>query len=414
MRANLTSHCGVACGVEMARAYKKLTDRFIRSVTEAGRYADGGGLYLVVDRNGTKRWALLITVRGRRRELGLGGFRSLTLPEARQKAEEARKALERGDDPKRTKEPPPAFSEAAKAMIAVIAPGFRGRDTEAHWTRSLTVYAKDIANVPVDLITTDDVVRVVRPHWTARPETGRKLRQRIEALLDYCAVKGWRDAELKNPARFKGHLAKLLPRQTKRPVHHRAISYEDAPAFMERLGARTSMSARALEWTIFTAAREGMTRHTVWGDVRDGLWIIPANRMKEDSQGEFRCPLAPQALAVLDAVRLKGQKTTDLIFPGAKPGATMSDQTMDALLDRMGVNATPHGFRSTFRDWAGDMTDHPREVAEAALAHAVGDDVERAYRRGDALRKRRQLMLDWADYLRPRPPQEGEEALPGE
>ena len=408
--------------MRMARAYKKLTDRFIRSVTDPGRYADGGGLYLIVDKCDltvdkpapAKRWALLITVRGRRRELGLGGFRSMTLPEARERAADARKAIERGDDPKRPQEPPPAFSEASAAMIKEMAPGWRGRDTETHWKRSLLTYAKDIANVPIDLISTDDVVRVVKAHWTKRPETGRKLRQRIETMLDYAAVKGWRDGEMKNPARFKGHLDKLLPRQMRRPVHHRAIPYEDAPALMDRLAERGAMSARALEWTIFTAAREGMTRHTVWGDVRGDLWVIPAERMKEDARGEFRCPLPPQALAVLEAVRMKGQKPTDLIFPGSRPGTTMSDQTMDALLDRMGVNATPHGFRSTFRDWAGDMTDHPREVAEAALAHAVGDDVERAYRRGDALRKRRQLMLDWADYLRPRPPQEDAEVPPEE
>jgi integrase len=402
----------VKSGVEVARAYKKLTERFIATAKVPGRYADGGGLYLIVDKNEAKRWALLITVRGRRREMGLGGFRSLTLPEARQKAEEARKAIERGDDPKAAKEPPPAFSEAAKIMIAEMAPGWRGRDTESHWTRSLTGYAKDIANVPVDLISTDDVVRVVKAHWTKRPETGRKLRQRIEALLDYAAVKGWRDGELKNPARFKGHLAKLLPRQTKRPVHHRAIPYDEAPALMAELAGRTSMSARALEWTIFTAAREGMTRHTIWSDVKADLWVIPASRMKEDDRGDFRCPLTPQALAVLEAVRMKGQKPSDLIFPGAKAGRPMSDQTMDALLDRMKVDATPHGFRSTFRDWAGDMTDHPREVAEAALAHAVGDDVERAYRRGDALKKRRLLMQDWADYLRP--PTAAEAAPPEE
>lgn len=396
------------------RPVNRLTSRRIATVKEVGRHADGRGLYLVVDERGAKRWTLLITHRGRRRELGLGSYLDVTLPEAREKAAEARKAIERGDDPKRPQEPPPAFSEASKTMIAEMAPGWRGRDTEAHWKRSLLTHAKDIASVPVDLISTDDVVRVVKAHWTKQPETGRKLRQRIESLLDYAAVKGWRDGEMKNPARLKGHLDRLLPRQMKRPVHHRAIPYEDAPALMDRLGERGAMSARALEWTIFTAAREGMTRHTVWGDVRGDLWVIPAERMKEDARGEFRCPLPPQALAVLEAVRMKGQKPTDLIFPGSLPGTTMSDQTMDALLDRMGVNATPHGFRSTFRDWAGDMTDHPREVAEAALAHAVGDDVERAYRRGDALRKRRQLMLDWADYLRPRPPQEDEEAHPEE
>lgn len=395
----------------MARAYKKLTERFITTVKEPGRYADGAGLYLIVDKSLAKRWALLMTVRGRRRELGLGGFRSLSLPEARQKAEEARKAIERGEEPTREKDPPPTFADAAQAMIKEMAPGWRGRDTESHWKRSLMVYARDIGKVPIDLISTDDVLRVVKAHWTKRPETGRKLRQRIEALLDYAAVKGWRDGELKNPARFKGHLSKLLPRQIKRPAHHRAIPYEDAPKLMEALAAQTAMSARALEWTIFTAAREGMTRHTMWSDVKGDLWVIPPERMKEDDRGEFRCPLTPQALAVLEAVKNKGQKPTDLIFPGAKAGRPMSDQTMDALLDRMGIDATPHGFRSTFRDWAGDMTEHPREVAEAALAHAVGDDTERAYRRRDALNRRRALMQDWSDYLRPRRP-EGEEAHP--
>ena len=395
----------------MARAYKKLTERFISTVKDPGRYADGGGLYLIVDKNLAKRWALLITVRGRRRELGLGGFRSLTLPEAREKAQDSRKAIERGEDPTRTQEPPPTFSEAATVMIAEMAPGWRGRNTEAHWTRSLLTYAKDISKVPVDLIVTDDVLRVVKPFWTKRPETGRKLRQRIEALLDYSAVKGWRDGELKNPARFKGHLAKLLPKQSSVVKHRRAIPYEDAPAVMELLAAKSANSARALEWTILTAVRETMTTEARWREIRDDVWIIPAARMKEDDRGDFRVPLTPQALEVLERATIKGRKPDDMLFPGAK-GGVMSNMTMDMVLRRMKIDATPHGFRSTFRDWAGDMTEHPREVAEAALAHVVGDDTERAYRRRDALNRRRLLMQDWADYLRPR--RAGEAAHPEE
>lgn len=394
---------GRKVGQAVARAINRLTARQVQTITKPGRHADGDGLYLIVDPGGAKRWALLIAVRGRRRELGLGSVRTLDLAKARQAAREARDAIRRGDDPKAPREPPPTFSEAATAMIAAVSPGWRGRNTKAHWERSLLAYAKDLAFVPIDLIKTDDVVRVVRPYWTSHPETGRKLRQRIEALLDYASVRDWRDGELKNPARLKGHIAKLLPRQPAGVKHRRAIPYTDAPAVMALLADKATGAARAMEWTILTAARETMTtearRREIFGDV----WIVPAHRMKEDDRGDFHIPLSAQALEVLAAASRGDEKPGDLLFPGAR-GGIMSNMAMDMLLRRLKIDATPHGFRSTFSDWVGDETDHPREIREAALHHIVGDDAERAYRRGDALKKRRRLMQDWADYLRPRRP----------
>lgn len=394
----------------MARAVNRLTARQVQTITKPGRHADGGGLYLVVDKGGAKRWAMLVTIRGRRRELGLGSVQTFTLAEAREAAAEARRAIARGEDPKKPQEPPPSFSEAAKAIIAELAPGWTGRDTQTSWERSLLTYAEDIADIPVDLVTTDDVLRVVKPIWRTRPESGRKLRQRIETVLDGATVKGWRSGA--NPARLRGHLDHLLPKQPRTVAHRRAIHYDKAPAAMKKIGAHTAMSARALEWTILTAAREGMTTGATWAEIQGDVWAIPGDRMKGEDAPDFVVPLSAQALAVLETVKIGKPDPAAFIFPGAKKGRPMSDQTMDKLLATLGIDATPHGFRSTFSDWVADETDHPREVREAALAHVVGSNTERAYRRKDALAKRRRLMQDWADYLRPRPASAGEAAPP--
>lgn len=383
----------------MAQQIKRLTDRQIRTITKPGRHADGGGLYLVVDKSGAKRWAMLVTVNGRRREYGLGSLLGVDIVRARELAQQTREAVARGEDPRRQKQVAPTFRAAAETVIEEQASGWRGRDTKAHWERSLYVYAKDIGSLPVDVIETDDVLSVVRPLWKSRPESGRKLRQRIETVLDVATVRRWRHGA--NPARLKGHLDKLLPRQSRVVQHRRAVPYEQAPAVMVALSQETATSARAMEWTILTAAREGMTRFMRWGEVDGDVWNIPAAQMKVDEQGDFRVPLTPQALAVLKTVKIGEPDPKALVFPGMR-GKPMSDQTMDALLARLDIDATPHGFRSTFRDWAGDCTDHPREVAEAALAHVVGSDTERAYRRRDAFIKRRALMTDWADFIRPR------------
>lgn len=387
--------------MEMARAVNRLTARQVQTITAPGRHADGGGLYLIVDKGGAKRWAMLVTIRGRRRELGLGSVQAFTLAEAREAATEARRAVARGDDPKRPQEPPPRFSEASTSIIAELSPGWRGRDTKAHWERSLLTYAADIGDIPIDLVSTDDVLNVVKPLWRSRPESGRKLRQRIETVLDAAQVRGWRSGA--NPARLKGHLDHLLPKQPRTVAHRRAVHYDQAPAAMRKIGAHTAMSARAMEWTIFTAAREGMTTGARWREIEGTVWRVPAERMKGDGGGaDFLVPLSVQALAVLETVKIGTPAPEAYIFPGAKRGRPMSDQTMDKLLTTLGIDATPHGWRSTFADWVADETDHPREVREAALAHVVGSDTERAYRRKDALAKRRQMLQEWADYLRPR------------
>ncbi len=231
VRRNLAHRCGVARGVDVAQQIKRLTDRQIKTITKPGRHADGGGLYLVVDKSGAKRWAMLVTVNGRRREYGLGSLLGVDVVRARELAQQTREAVARGEDPRRQKQAAPTFRAASEIVIDEQAPGWRGRDTKAHWERSLYVYAKDIGKLPVDVIETDDVLSVVRPLWKSRPESGRKLRQRIETVLDVAAVRGWRQGA--NPARLKGHLDKLLPRQSRVVQHRRAVPYEQAPAVME-------------------------------------------------------------------------------------------------------------------------------------------------------------------------------------
>lgn len=391
----------------MARQINRLTDRQVRTLSEPGRHADGDGLYLVIDPSGAKRWLLRISHHGRRRDLGLGGLRDVTLKEAREKAAEARRVTKAGGDaanPPRRDEPPPLFKDAARTLIDAQSDSWRGRDTKAHWERSLLIYAKALANKTVDQVTTEDVVDVVLPYWRSRAETGRKLRQRIEAVLDAQIAAGKREGP--NPARLKGHLDKLLPKQSRKVKHRRAVHYAKAPAVMADLAQHTASSARAMEWTILTAGRESMTLLARWREIDGDVWTLPADRMKDDEQGDFAIPLSVQALAILDDVRLGEPGPDDLIFPGAKPGRPMSDQTMDKLLASMGVDATPHGFRSTFRDWAGEETDHAWEVVEMALAHKVGSGTVRAYRRMSAFAKRRVLMQEWADYVRPRPAEE--------
>lgn len=392
---DLVGRHGAKSGVGMARTVNRLTARTVATLTRPGRHADGGGLYLVIDKSGAKRWALLVTVRGRRREYGLGGLSKINgLAEARGKAEETLRAIQRGEDPAKPQTASPRFCEAAEMVITDLSPGWRGAKTEAGWRRSLLTHAKDIGNIPVDLIDTDDVLGVVRPLWTTKPESGGKLRERLEVVLDAAKARGWRSGD--NPARWRGHLALLLPKRAKLTRgHHKALPYTDLPSFMARLAEQTAMSARALEWTILTASREEMTLGMTWAEVQAGLWTIPKHRMKTGQV--HRVPFGAQGEAVLTAVRYN-DTPEGLVFPGAKKGRPMSNATMDALLDRMKVDVTVHGFRSTFRDWAGDKTDHPREVAEAALAHRVGDEAERAYRRGDALEKRRRLMLDWEAF----------------
>lgn len=384
----------------MARAVNRLSARQVAALTEVGRHADGDGLYLVVKPGGSKVWTLMAKVAGKRHEYGLGSVKQVSLAEAREAARAMRERIRAGEDPRSELRQIPTFAELSRQWIEEQAPTWRGRDTKAHWERSLLVYAAKLGPKRVDRIETTDVLEVLRDYWLTRPETGRKLRQRIEAVCDVAIVKGWTQGA--NPARLRGHLDKVLPRQPRTVKHRRAVDYTDMPDVMAKLAASDAMSARAMEWTILTAAREGMTRFAVWGDIQGDLWVVPAAKMKEIEGGDFRVPLTSQALAVLDRVRPAQVDPTTPIFTSIR-NRPISDQTMDKLLTTLGIDATPHGFRSTFRDWAGDETSHPRDIAEMALAHSVGSDTERAYRRKDALEKRRRLMTDWADFIAPLP-----------
>lgn len=375
----------------MARHH--LTNLTVKAATEPGRYLDGAGLYLIVDRHG-KRWVLFYKWRGRRREMGLGPYPTVTLAKARERAEEARQLVAEAVDPIEARKAPTrvyTFATFAEALIDDLKPGWAGAKTEAGWRRSLLTHAKGLSGKPLDAITTADVLETVKPYWSAQPESGQKLRARIEVALDAAKAKGLRTGD--NPARWRGHLDRLLSKPKKLVRgHHRSLHYSEAPALMKALSEKPGMSARALEWTIYTAAREAMTLGMKWGEL-DEDWTVPGDRMK--SRKPFVIPITPQCRAVLE----KCDRSTPYVFPGSRLEKGLSNAAMDKLLKDMGVDATPHGFRTTFREWAGDKTDHPREVAEAALNHVVGDAVERAYRRGDALEKRRLLMLDWACYL---------------
>lgn len=384
----------------MARQINRLSARTVQTLSEPGRHADGQGLYLVVDPAGSKRWVAFYQWRGKRREMGLGPLSLVGLPEARRKAAEARKLAAEGVDPINARTVAagvPTFGEVAHELIEDLAPGWRGKNTVAGWKRTIDSHAADLKGMPVDEVDTAAVLKVLKRYWTDKPESAGKMRERIERVLDAAKARGLRDGE--NPARWRGHLALMLPkRKVLSRGHFAAMPYDQVPAYMEALDVRHGMSARALEWTILTASREAMTTGATCSEIRGDLWVIPAGRMKDNR--EHRVPISPQMRAILKRVLFDERKPEDPLFP-AQRGGHLTDMAMDMMLRDTAPGYTVHGFRSSFRDWAGDCTEHAREVAEAALAHAVGDAVERSYRRGDALEKRRRLMQDWADFTRP-------------
>ena len=367
-----------------------------------GRHGDGlvRGLYLVVAPTGARSWALRYQRHGRRRDMGLGPYPAVGIALARERALAARRTLALGDDPlaARARERGLTFKAAAEALIKAKRPGWRNAKHAAQWSTTLAGYAyPTLGERDVRRIETSDVLAVLRPIWACKPETASRVRQRIEAVLDYATAIGARPGD--NPARWRGHLDHLLPRPNKmRPVrHHVALDWRDAPAFMAELRQREGVAAKALAFAILTAARSGEVRGATWAEIDDdaALWIVPAGRMKAGR--EHRVPLTPAARELLGE---RGQPD-DLLFPSPNdPRRPLSDAALVAVLRRMGrAELTAHGFRSTFRDWAGEATAHPREVIEAALAHRLKDKAEAAYARGDLLAKRAALMRDWASYL---------------
>lgn len=386
-----------------SRARNKLSARQVASLTEPKIYSDGGGLYLRVRTSG-RSWFFIGTLDGKRIELGLGSALDVSLAKARERAEAIRTMLIDGVDPrverakaKIQKKPVVTFGAFAMDLVDTIEDGFKNPKHRQQWRNTLRSYAQPLFDTPINEVTTEQILAVLQPIWLSKAETASRLRGRIERILDAAKAKGLRMGE--NPARGRGHLDLLLPKRSKTSVkHHAALPFTEVAAFMAKLRNRPAVAARALEFTILTAARSGEARGMTWGevDLDARLWTVPASRMKAGVTHEV--PLSDAAMTVLNSVHEEDLKPTDFVFPAPR-GGSLSDMALSALLKRMGVTGiTVHGFRSSFRDWAGETTQFGRDVAEMALAHNVGSAVERAYRRGRALEKRRELMAEWARY----------------
>lgn len=402
----------------MARAIERLNALQVTRTKKPGYYADGAGLYLQVAPGGSKSWVLRFTRDKRTREMGLGGLNAFTLAEARERAREARKLLADKIDPiearqevqrerRRAEARALLFNDAADRYIAAHESGWKNAKHAAQWQSTIATYAAPIiGSMDVATIATDEIMRVLLPIWTSKNETASRLRGRIESILDWCRVQGFRTGD--NPARWKGHLDKLLPRPSKvaKVENHPALPWPQVPAFMQALRQRQGEAARALEFAILTAARSGEVRGAAWSEIDfdAGVWHVPGERMKAGKPHDV--PLSAAALRVLQAMQADGME--GLIFKG-RNAAPLSDMSLLAVIrrmnapdpiwtDRTGKPALVHGFRSTFRVWAGEATNYPREVAEHALAHQLPDKVEAAYLRSTLFEKRRALMADWGAH----------------
>jgi integrase len=379
----------------------KLTARKV-ATAKPGKYSDGGNLYLIVSETGARKWVLRFTWRGKAKEMGLGSAGSVPLADAREKAASARRKIAQGLNPideRKRDGGIPTFGEIADDVREALSAGFRNEKHKAQWKSTLETYAAPLRTKPVDA--TDDVLTVLKPIWTTKAETASRVRGRIEKVLDAAKAKGFRKGE--NPARWRGNLDHLLPKPSKLARgHHAAMPYEDVASFIVELRKRDAPAALALELCILTAARSGEILEMRWSeiDLEQKIWTVPANRMKAGR--EHRVPLSQRATAILR--QLEKMKTGDFVFPGQARNKPLSNTAMEMMLRRMRIeDATVHGFRSSFRDWAGNVSNFPREVVETALAHVIGDKAEQAYRRSDALEKRRKLMDAWATYcLTPR------------
>lgn len=375
----------------------KLSSRAVQTMTKAGRHSDGGGLYLNVKASGAKSWVFIYKRAGKKTEIGLGGLKSVGLKRARERAQAAREAVADSLDPRETLRPKKSKTvlDAMRATMDAQQLHKKSPKSLYQWERSLLTHCKPLHSLDLMTVRTADVVKAIKPVWNDIPETGRRTRARLEKVFDHARAMGWRDSD--NPARWKGNLEHILPKQDRKVRHFPALPYAELPEFMTELKARPALSARMMEFAILTASRTGEVRFAVWSEIDFDaqLWIIPAERMKMDR--EHVVPLSEPALDILKP--LYELRTSDYIFPSAKLGRPLSDGAMLAILKRMDrSDITPHGFRSTMRDWAGDETGFDREVIEFALSHIVGEEAERAYRRSTALDKRTRLMDAWADY----------------
>lgn len=393
----------------MARPINKLSARFVATVSDKGRYADGLGLYLQVGDSANKAWIYRFKRLGKERQMGLGPVHSTTLSEARIKAAECRKLLLEGLDPidMRRRERTNlraetlkvhTFKECAEAVLRAKGAEWNNAKHAQQWPSTLKRYVYPVfGGLAVNDIDTGMVLQVLEPIWNEKPETARRVRGRIETVLDWAKARGWREGE--NPAAWRGHLDKLLASRSRTQTirHHSALPYVEIGSFVQSLRQSDTVSAACLEFLILTAARTSEVTNMKWDelDPDNKIWIIPASRMKANK--EHRVPLLADASIILE--RMRAGRTSDYVFTGQRSNIPISNGTLPALLRRMNQpDITVHGFRSTFRDWGAEQTAYPNEVLEMALAHSVGSKVEAAYRRGDLFEKRRRLMNDWATY----------------
>jgi integrase len=391
------------------RKQNLLTARTIEVGKEPGRHSDGNGLYLVVRPGGSKQWMFLYRRGGKLKEMGLGSpAKGVTLTMARGLRDEARAIMARGDDPLEARRQAeqsaagiPAFGAYALALVERIEGGFSNPKHRQQWKNTLQSYCGPIWSSPIDRVDTAGVLACLTPIWQSKPETASRVRGRIERVLNAAKAERLRSGE--NPASWRGHLDATLPKPAKLTRgHHAALAYTDMPGFMVDLRARPAMAALALELAVLTATRTSEVLNAKWTefDLDAGLWTIPAERMK--ARREHRVALSKRALAIVS--ELDKARTSEFVFPGQKPNKPLSNMAMLMLLDRMGRRGsiTSHGFRSTFSDWASEVSPYSSELRETALAHTIGNKAEAAYRRGDALEKRRAMMEAWAQWCEPK------------
>jgi len=398
----------------VAHELNRLTARKVATTTDPGLYADGGGLYLRVGRGGAKSWCLRYMLDGKAREMGLGGLAKVGLADARKRAAAQRLLLVDKIDPLKKREAENSakkikatrsitFGQCAKAYIDSHAAGWRNAKHAQQWTNTLATYVyPTFGSVAVADVDVAMIMKALEPIWAAKPETAGRVRGRIEAVLDWAKARGFREGE--NPARWRGHLSNLLPARTKVQAvkHHAALPYLEIGAFMTDLRTREGAAAAALEFLILTAARTGEVigarRSEI--DFHARIWTVPAGRMK--GKREHRVPLSPAAMKALERAKIEGG---EFLFPGTKAGQGLSDMALLKVLERMNQgDLTVHGFRATFKTWATERSNFPRELVEAALAHVLEDKTEAAYQRGDMLEKRRRLMGAWAELCDKRAP----------
>jgi integrase len=394
----------------MPKKAEELGPLAVSRLTEPGLHFVGGvaGLALQVLPSGGRSWVLRATIGDRRREMGLGGYPDVTLAKARENAREARDMIRRGVDPIETAKAARSalrasaarvitFKEAAEAYMTSQEAGWKSPKHRGQWAATLETYAyPHLGTLGVADVELPHVLQVLEPIWTTKTETASRVRGRMEMILDWATAREYRSGP--NPARWRGHLDKMLAKRSKvaKVTHHPALPIDGMGPFMTRLRAAEGMGARALEFAILTASRSGEVRGARWPeiDLAGRVWIVPPDRMKAGR--EHRVPLSDAAVTLLE--KLPKMAGTDLVFPAPR-GGQLSDMTLSAVLRRMEIAAVPHGFRSTFRDWVAERTAYPHEAAELALAHAVGNKVEAAYRRGDMFAKRLRMMDDWAAFI---------------